>query len=231
LYHAASFSPLRWRKKKGSLIPTHKLKYTESNTKQVSTPIATNSEYNISQPKTILKEEPPKQVPAPPPIVKPEIKDINLQNNQVSSLSLSSIKKKKEWEQKQKPVQEIEEKPVNAFTEEELRGFWESYKNKKFESGDQNIASLLNISKPHLEGSAIQFSVPSDMNKVELEREFTEFVPYLRTSLQNHDLSIKVIVDEKTEKNFIYTADEKYERLKEINPMIDLLRQEFDLDV
>lgn len=82
-----------------------------------------------------------------------------------------------------------------------------------------------------MEGSKIQFSVPSDMNKVELEREFTEFVPYLRTSLQNHDLSIKVIVDEKTEKNFIYTADEKYERLKEINPMIDLLRQEFDLDV
>lgn len=82
-----------------------------------------------------------------------------------------------------------------------------------------------------MEGSTIQFSVPSDMNKVELELEFTEFVPYLRTSLQNHDLSIKVIVDEKTEKNFIYTADEKYERLKEINPMIDLLRQEFDLDV
>lgn len=82
-----------------------------------------------------------------------------------------------------------------------------------------------------MEGSTIQFSVPSDMNKVELEREFTEFVPYLRTSLQNHDLSIKVIVDEKTEKNFIYTADEKYERLKEINPIIDLLRQEFDLDV
>lgn len=82
-----------------------------------------------------------------------------------------------------------------------------------------------------MEGSTIQFSVPSDMNKVELEREFTEFVPYLRTSLQNHNLSINVIVDEKTEKNFIYTADEKYERLKEINPMIDLLRQEFDLDV
>lgn len=82
-----------------------------------------------------------------------------------------------------------------------------------------------------MEGSKIQFSVPSDMNKVELEREFTEFVPYLRTSLQNHNLSIDVIVDEKTEKNFIYTADEKYERLKEINPMIDLLRQEFDLDV
>lgn len=82
-----------------------------------------------------------------------------------------------------------------------------------------------------MEGSTIQFSVPSDMNKVELEREFTEFVPYLKTSLQNHNLSINVIVDEKTEKNFIYTADEKYERLKEINPMIDLLRQEFDLDV
>jgi DNA polymerase-3 subunit gamma/tau len=69
------------------------------------------------------------------------------------------------------------------------------------------------------------------MNKVELEREFTEFIPYLRKNLHNYDLSIKVIVDEKTEKNFIYTSKEKYERLKEINPAIDLLRKEFDLDI
>ena len=69
------------------------------------------------------------------------------------------------------------------------------------------------------------------MNKVELEREFTEFIPYLRKNLHNYDLTIKVIIDEKTEKNFIYTSEEKYERLKEINPAIDLLRKEFDLDV
>ena len=52
-----------------------------------------------------------------------------------------------------------------------------------------------------------------------------------RVFVGGYDLSVKVIVDELTEKNFIYTPDEKYERLKEINPVIDLLKQEFDLDV
>ncbi len=42
---------------------------------------------------------------------------------------------------------------------------------------------------------------------------------------------IEVDVDQQSEKNFIYTSEEKYERLKQINPVIDLLRQEFDLDV
>jgi DNA polymerase-3 subunit gamma/tau len=147
-------------------------------------------------------------------------------------VSLSSIKRKKEWERQQKPDEVAEDLPVKPFTEEQLLSFWDIYKNKKFENGDQNIGSLLNISKPVFNTETkIHFSVPSDMNKVELEREFTEFIPYLRENLHNYDLSIKVIVDEKTEKIFIYTSEEKYERLKEINPAIDLLRKEFDLDV
>ncbi len=64
-----------------------------------------------------------------------------------------------------------------------------------------------------------------------MEREFTEFLPYLRENLENYDLMIEVDVDQQSEKNFIYTSEEKYERLKQINPVIDLLRQEFDLDV
>ena len=165
-------------------------------------------------------------------IIKSEINKGALQSNQISSFSLSSIKRKKEWERQQKPDEVTQDLPVKPFTEEQLLSFWDIYKNKKFENGDQNIGSLLNISKPVFNTETeIQFSVPSDMNKVELEREFTEFIPYLRKNLHNYDLSIKVIVDEKTEKNFIYTSEEKYERLKEINPVIDLLRKEFDLDV
>jgi DNA polymerase-3 subunit gamma/tau len=102
----------------------------------------------------------------------------------------------------------------------------------KIKKGEQNIASLLKISKPFLaDTTTVYFNVPSDLNKLELEREFTTFIPYLRANLKNYDLLVKVIVDELTEKNFIYTPEEKYERLKEINPVIDLLKQEFDLDV
>ena len=171
--------------------------------------------------------ETPKEI-----IPKPEIKIKPLQSNQVSSMSLSSIKKKKDWEQQQKPTEVVKDLPTETFSEEELLSFWNAYQAMKFEKGDQNIASLLKISKPVLSDSTtVYFNVPSDLNKVELEREFTAFVPYLRASLKNYALSVKVIVDELTEKNFIYTPDEKYERLKEINPVIDLLKQEFDLDV
>ena len=228
MYHAISFTPLRWRKKKGTLILTHKLKSPGSqniaslNDKKIT-------EENIQEKTADTKIESSQKELI---IIKPEINKGALQSNQISSFSISSIKRKKEWERQQKPDEVAEDLPVKPFTEEQLLSFWDIYKNKKFENGDQNIGSLLNISKPVFNTETeIQFSVPSDMNKVELEREFTEFIPYLRKNLHNYDLSIKVIVDEKTEKNFIYTSKEKYERLKEINPAIDLLRKEFDLDV
>tara|TARA_B110000483_G_scaffold121962_1_gene147107 strand:+ start:168 stop:1874 length:1707 start_codon:yes stop_codon:yes gene_type:complete len=212
--------------KKKQLIPTHKLNPSKTNT--VASIPKTEEPKTVSEPVAeVVPTEPPKEV-----IPKPEIKIGSLQSNQVSSMSLSSIKKKKDWEQQQKPTEAIKDLPTEAFSEEELLNFWNTYQAMKFEKGDQNIASLLKISKPVLaDSTTVHFNVPSDLNKVELEREFTTFVPYLRASLKNYDLSVKVIVDELTEKNFIYTPDEKYERLKEINPVIDLLKQEFDLDV
>ena len=228
MYHAISFTPLRWRKKKGTLIPTHKLKSSgiqniaSLDDKKI---IEENIQEKIADNKIESSQE--ELI-----IIKSEINKGALQYNQISSFSLSSIKRKKEWERQQKPDEVTQDLPVKPFTEEQLLSFWDIYKNKKFENGDQNIGSLLNISKPVFNTETeIQFSVPSDMNKVELEREFTEFIPYLRKNLHNYDLTIKVIIDEKTEKNFIYTSEEKYERLKEINPAIDLLRKEFDLDV
>jgi len=210
------------------LIPTNNLKSAVSpnivpqNTNKI---LGENLQEKITERKIESSKE-------QPIIIKPEINKAGLQFNQISSFSLSSIKRKKEWEKQQKPDEVTKGLPAKAFTEEQLFSFWDVYKKKKIDNGDQNIGSLLNISKPVLsKENEIHFNVPSDMNKVELEREFTEFIPYLRENLNNYDLSIKVIVDEKTEKNFIYTSEEKYERLKEINPVIDLLRKEFDLDI
>jgi DNA polymerase-3 subunit gamma/tau len=38
-------------------------------------------------------------------------------------------------------------------------------------------------------------------------------------------------VNEATAKKFAFTPEEKYEKLREKNPVIDLLRTEFDLDL
>ena len=226
MYHAASLTPLWWRKKKGQLIPTHKLNPSQTNP-VTSAPKTEAPKASSEPPAEAVAAEPIKEV-----LPKPQITISSLQSNQVSSLSLSSIKKKKDWEQQQKPTEVVKDLPKEVFTEEQLLDFWNTYQEMKFKKGDQNIASLLKISKPVLvDNTTVHFNVPSDLNKVELEREFTAFVPYLRSSLKNYDISVKVIVDELTEKNFIYTPEEKYERLKEINPVLDLLKKEFDLDL
>ena len=135
MYHAACLTPLRWRKKKGQLIPTHKLNPTKTNT-AVSVPKA-------EEPKTVnepVAEVSPEATPIETPkevIPKPEIKIKPLQPNQVSSMSLSSIKKKKDWEQQQKPTEVVKDLPTETFSEEDLLSFWNSYQTMKFEKGDQ----------------------------------------------------------------------------------------------
>lgn len=54
---------------------------------------------------------------------------------------------------------------------------------------------------------------------------------YLRTNLNNHFISLKITVNEEVAKKFAFTPEEKYQKLREKNPAIDILRKTFDLDL
>jgi DNA polymerase-3 subunit gamma/tau len=54
---------------------------------------------------------------------------------------------------------------------------------------------------------------------------------YLRQTLKNYDISLSITINETLQKKFAYTPEEKYEKLKETNPAIELLRKTFDLDL
>ena len=149
----------------------------------------------------------------------------------MSSYSLASIRKKKEWEQQQKPA-ETKELPNDPFTQKQLEHYWNKWQEQKINNREQNLASLFQLSQPKIvEPNSIEYTVPSALNKVELEREFVYFLPYIREGLNNYSIQIKVLVKETEEKNFIYTTEEKYNRLREINPSIDELRKKLDLDI
>ena len=66
--------------------------------------------------------------------------------------------------------------------------------------------------------------------KKEVEREQGPLLQYLKDELKNHLISLKVHVNEESAKKYAFTPEEKYEKLKEKNPAIELLRKEFDLD-
>lgn len=145
---------------------------------------------------------------------------------------MASVQKKKEWEQLQKPSNTNENEARDSFTQADLEKHWKTYQAKKNKEREQNIASLFQMSTPKIvTNEIIEYIVPSDLNKVELEREFQFFLPFLRSALNNYGVQIKVRVEVTDEKNFIYTPEEKYQRLQEINPNLDILRKELDLDL
>ena len=84
---------------------------------------------------------------------------------------------------------------------------------------------------PTLNGTTITLELPNQSTKEEFLSGCHELMGYLRGKLHNHDITIEVVVNETVENKYAFTPQEKFERLKQINPTIELLRKTFDLDV
>ena len=157
---------------------------------------------------------------------------LNTSEKSTSGLSLKSIRAKKEHQIKQMDVVVDEESlPREPFSEDELLIAWNTFVTRLREEGKMNLASILSIDVPKLKGATIHLEFPNATNKVEVERQQYDLLQFLRQSLKNYDISIAITVNEQMEKKFAYTPDEKYEKLKEKNPNIELLRKTFDLDI
>ena len=61
------------------------------------------------------------------------------------------------------------------------------------------------------------------------EKEKPELLGYLRGHLHNHDITIEVVVNESAKSKIAFTAQDKFNRLNEINPNLEELRKIFDL--
>ncbi len=76
----------------------------------------------------------------------------------------------------------------------------------------------------------ISYFVESEMNKVEMNREIESLLPFLRKKLNNYSIEIELKVKKTLRESLIYSAPEKYKHLKKINPVIEELRDIFNLD-
>lgn len=164
---------------------------------------------------------------------KPKTAKINLKSGkQVSGLSLSSIRRKKEHLIKQMEV-EVEEKdlPNEPFTEAEMQTAWKSYIGIAEKEGRHNFASILRIDTPKLVKNAIHVEYPNETNKVEVSRQQYELMKYIRKMLHNYSVTLEIFVNEAKEKQYAFTTMDKFNKLKEKNPNIELLRRTFDLDI
>ncbi len=181
---------------------------------------------------SIPDEEAPVEKITIPEIPKPVLTNISSTATKVSALSLASIKAKKDLEAQQNQHQKHkEELPSEAFNETDMLLQWNKFAQKMTDSGKRLLATYMQMNDPSLNGTVITLELPNQSTREEFLTGCHELLGYLRGKLHNHDITIEVVVNETVENKYAFTPQEKFERLKQINPNLDLLRKTFDLDV
>ena len=163
----------------------------------------------------------------------PQVEEIKeSEKKEISALSLSSLKLKKEVIDEKNKEKEHAEKLSNEFNSEKLKLKWIQYSKNLSENGNNSLSSLLEINEPNIfQNNKIIFTVPSKSNKKEIDNDRENLIKFLRLELQNDLIELEVIVDKSTSKEYYSTPQEKFEKLNKINPLLDQFKKDLKLDL
>jgi DNA polymerase-3 subunit gamma/tau len=173
----------------------------------------------------------PKPATAKPITERPVLKNMGRLNKEPSKYSLKGFNKQKDV--KKTVVQEnFDNHPKTVFTEERLQELWKSYVVLLNTKGERSMASIIGTDIPKLEANfKISFTVPNKLMQDQFKKGRPKLMNFLREKLNNYGVAIDVNLNEAIEKKFAYTPEEKYNKLKEKNPLLEKLRQTFELDL
>lgn len=149
-----------------------------------------------------------------------------------SGLSLRSIREKKELLEKQKEQQQDTRVALNEpYTENQILAAWDAYAKHLKKHGNHNLASIIGADLPQVKENKIHVVMPTETMKLELRRAQNQLMKHIRKTVKNDHVELQIEVNEKAEKKYVFTPRDKYEKLKEKNPLLEKLRKTFDLDV
>jgi hypothetical protein len=231
LFDATRLCHFRWRKKKvdGYIIPPSHF-------------FSRVLEIDVTTPETIAIEVPQQEIKveeisvANAVVSEPKtpisIPDNSPQQPKVSALSLSSIRAKRELEKNKSQVEkQYVVLPTEPFSETDMLLIWTKFAENRGHKGQKIIESLLLLNDPKLEGTIIIHELPNEGSKIEFETVKYDLLGALRGKLHNHDISIEVVVNEDIKGKRAFTPQDRYNRLSEINPNLDVLKKLFDLEI
>ena len=155
---------------------------------------------------------------------------LGIQPKGVSGLSLSSIAYQKNIKANQPTIGKSTRK--ETIGQESLETAWKALSSQLEADGEYNLAALINLDSPRLKNKVeIHLNFPNKTNKLELESEKGKIIGALADALKNDLLQFVIHVSQEEQQNYVYTPRDKYEQLVKINPLVDDIRKEFDLDL
>ncbi len=122
--------------------------------------------------------------------------------------------------------------PKNSFTQEALENAWNVYANELKGKGKTSIATaLLNRRPVLLNDTTLEFTVNNKALEESINEDKMNFLGFLRRELNNYDIQLRTVMATIEDKTNLYTATDRYKHLAGKNPVINRLRQAFDLDI
>ena len=161
-----------------------------------------------------------------------EISTVKNEYKETSALSLSSLKLKKSALSEKEKEKEKQEVLSNTFDNVSLNSAWKEYSSNLEKNGNNSLSSLMEMNEPYInDNNNINFKVPSKSNKKELDFEKEKIIKYLKDKLKNGNIILEILIDKETNKEYYATPQEKFEKLSEINPLLNQFKKDLKLDL
>ncbi len=173
------------------------------------------------------------------------VSDKRLQHTPVEYKKTPSIKttyKQKHEVKEQQDGSDTEDDPVDKtnkdsshFSQEELNNKWNAFA-EQHKSTKQHLHTILTSNTPFLEADdKVIFNVAHGLQEATIKEVEKELLSYLRKELENDNIALYIIINEEkeednTQQKRLYTPDDKYKHMKNKNPELDDLREQFNLD-
>ena len=158
--------------------------------------------------------------------------EVNRPERKVSGLSLKSIQLKQKMQQELQSKQpDSQNLPTDPFKEDALIEAWKEYTALVQKAGKHILFSHLTMGEPRIEGELIHLIFPNNTIRLEVEREQGDLLGFIKKKLNNYNIDLSIEVNEEVAKKYAYTTREKFDKLNQKNPLLDKLRQTFDLDL
>ncbi len=119
------------------------------------------------------------------------------------------------------------------FDQALLEGLWRIYTDKLEKQGRMTLAAALKKRNPIIgENFQLNFIVDSAAAEKDLNEEKLELLIYLRKELSNYKTTLLVSIStSESSDGPAYTPSEKFKKLAEINPAMNDLKKQFDLEI
>ncbi len=197
--------------------------------------------------KTVGAVSKPSNTPASEPVVQKSAEPVSTGHSQATiqaakqggtgsskkTISISGVLNSKAVTQKTVSDASTPTDARNSFTEEQLNNVWNCFAEELQKQGRLTLHAALSKRKAILaDNFVIRFSLDSSAIEKDLNEIKPELLAYLRKKLENYSIQLETeLTNGEVNGSIPYTPSEKFKKLAEINPILNKMKSQFDLEI